>query len=206
MSTPPVSIAGARVQQSDPLNWEALMQHLAKRSLALTIAAGGLLAVGASCAVADSTAAGNANGSPGLLSGNTVQVPVNVPVNVCGITVNVVALLDPAADNNCVDHGSGAVVAPPVRTSAPPRVTPPRATPPRVTPPRRAPQPAPQVAPPADTTTPPAPSDVAMTPTATTLAKTGAGDTAGYAAVGGTLIAGGALARRFAGRHARSSA
>ncbi len=34
--------------------------------------------------------------SPGALSGNLVQVPVYVPVNVSGNTVNVIGLLNPA--------------------------------------------------------------------------------------------------------------
>ena len=46
---------------------------------------------------------GAAAGSPGVLSGNTVQVPVHVPVNVCGNTVNVVGLLNPAFGNHCAN-------------------------------------------------------------------------------------------------------
>jgi hypothetical protein len=47
--------------------------------------------------------AGASIGSPGVLSGNNIQVPVHVPVNVCGNTVNVVALLNPAFGNTCVN-------------------------------------------------------------------------------------------------------
>jgi hypothetical protein len=40
------------------------------------------------------------------------QVPVHVPINVCGNTVNVIALLNPAFGNTCVNadggHGHGA--------------------------------------------------------------------------------------------------
>jgi hypothetical protein len=49
-----------------------------------------------SARAADSAAEGAAVGSPGVLSGNLVQVPVHVPVDVCGNTVNVIALLNPA--------------------------------------------------------------------------------------------------------------
>ncbi|WSZ45026.1 chaplin [Streptomyces sp. NBC_00190] len=63
------------------------------------------MAVGAvSPAMADSEAAGNAVGSPGVLSGNNVQVPINIPINICGNTVNVAALLNPAFGNVCVNH------------------------------------------------------------------------------------------------------
>ncbi|WP_307135987.1 chaplin [Streptomyces aurantiacus] len=52
-------------------------------------------------AFADAGAQGAAVGSPGVLSGNVVQVPVHVPVNVCGNTINVVGLLNPAFGNEC---------------------------------------------------------------------------------------------------------
>ncbi|MGW2613702.1 chaplin [Streptomyces sp. NPDC001500] len=50
---------------------------------------------------ADSAADGSAVGSPGLISGNGVQLPVHLPVNLCGNTVNVVGVLNPAAGNTC---------------------------------------------------------------------------------------------------------
>ncbi|MGW7065382.1 chaplin [Streptomyces sp. NPDC054855] len=46
-------------------------------------------------------AEGSAHNSPGVLSGNVLQVPVDVPVNACGNSLNVVGLLNPAAGNNC---------------------------------------------------------------------------------------------------------
>ncbi|MFJ5774089.1 chaplin [Streptomyces sp. NPDC093094] len=67
--------------------------------IAVVAASGAMAATGA--AYADSTADGSAAGSPGLISGNSVQLPVHVPVNVCGNTVNVVGLLNPAAGNSC---------------------------------------------------------------------------------------------------------
>ncbi|MFD7260272.1 chaplin [Streptomyces sp. NPDC059874] len=71
---------------------------------AVVLAAGALMAAGAaSPAMADSVADGKAVGSPGVLSGNLLQVPVHVPVNVCGNTVNVIALLNPAFGNTCVN-------------------------------------------------------------------------------------------------------
>lgn len=47
-------------------------------------------------------AAGFAAGSPGILSGNVVQVPINVPINVCGNSVNAPGLLNPAFGNVCL--------------------------------------------------------------------------------------------------------
>ncbi|MFI7298427.1 chaplin family protein [Streptomyces sp. NPDC050121] len=59
-------------------------------------------------ALADSTANGSMAGSPGLISGNGVQLPVNLPVNLCGNTVNVVGVLNPAAGNTCGNKGEAA--------------------------------------------------------------------------------------------------
>ncbi|MFJ8163063.1 chaplin [Streptomyces sp. NPDC096136] len=76
-----------------------------KYKKAVVMAAGVLVAAGAaSPAMADAGAAGQAVGSPGVLSGNLVQVPVHIPVNVCGNTVNVVGLLNPAFGNTCVNN------------------------------------------------------------------------------------------------------
>ncbi|WP_078987370.1 chaplin [Streptomyces sp. XY332] len=72
---------------------------------AVVLAAGVLMAAGAaSPAMADSVADGKAIGSPGVLSGNAVQVPINIPINLCGNTVNIVALLNPAFGNVCINH------------------------------------------------------------------------------------------------------
>lgn len=71
---------------------------------AVVLAAGVLVAAGAaSPAMADSVADGKAVGSPGVLSGNLAQVPVHIPVNVCGNSVNVIGLLNPAFGNVCVN-------------------------------------------------------------------------------------------------------
>ncbi|MFK0157506.1 chaplin [Streptomyces sp. NPDC090499] len=66
--------------------------------------ASGAMAV-AGTAHADSAAEGTASGSPGVASGNTIQLPVDIPVNVCGNTVDVVGLLNPAMGNKCSNEG-----------------------------------------------------------------------------------------------------
>nr|WP_156702349.1 chaplin [Streptomyces sp. Z38] len=67
--------------------------------------AGGLLAAGAGMASATegSHADGKAVGSPGVVSGNLVQVPVDVPVNVSGNSINVIGVLNPAFGNVAVN-------------------------------------------------------------------------------------------------------
>ncbi|WP_443056071.1 chaplin family protein [Streptomyces sp. NBC_00239] len=52
-------------------------------------------------------AQGGAHDSPGVGSGNTVQAPVEVPVNACGNTVSVVGLLNPALGNDCANTAHG---------------------------------------------------------------------------------------------------
>lgn len=78
------------------------MSSLRKLSAAV-LAAGAMVAGGASWAFADAGAQGAAVHSPGAISGNTIQVPVHVPVNACGNTVNVIGLFNPAFANTCVN-------------------------------------------------------------------------------------------------------
>lgn len=83
------------------------MRQVTRKGLITVAAAGGVLALGGGYAHADSGAAGTAANSPGVLSGNNVQVPVDVPVNVCGNSVNVVGLLNPAFGNSCANVSGG---------------------------------------------------------------------------------------------------
>ncbi|WP_329564967.1 chaplin [Kitasatospora sp. NBC_01266] len=66
-------------------------------------AAAALILGGASIASADAGAQGVAAGSPGVLSGNLIQVPVHVPVNLCGNSIGLVTVLNPAFGNTCVN-------------------------------------------------------------------------------------------------------
>ncbi|MGA5895810.1 chaplin [Streptomyces venetus] len=78
------------------------MRRVTRNGVIAVAAASGAMAVTVP-AYAGSGADGSAAGSPGVVSGNTVQLPVHVPVNVCGNTVNVVGLLNPAAGNTCAN-------------------------------------------------------------------------------------------------------
>ncbi|MEU1008502.1 chaplin [Streptomyces sp. NPDC088810] len=74
----------------------------------VAVVTGAILALGmAGPAFADAGAEGAAVGSPGVLSGNVIQVPIHVPINVCGNTVNIIALLNPAFGNVCVNGNVG---------------------------------------------------------------------------------------------------
>jgi hypothetical protein len=93
------------------------MRQVTRKGLMTMAAAGGVLALSGGYAHADAGAAGDTSNSPGVLSGNSVKIPVDVPVNACGNSVSVVGLLNPAAGNACGNgsgnsasgrHGSGA--------------------------------------------------------------------------------------------------
>jgi hypothetical protein len=75
------------------------------KKAAFVFAAAGIAAGAASgAAFADSGAEGLAASSPGVASGNLVQVPVHIPVNACGNTVDVIGLLNPTFGNACVNN------------------------------------------------------------------------------------------------------
>lgn len=76
------------------------MLRIAK-GLALTSIAAAAVACTAGVAAADSGAEAAAANSPGVLSGNVVEAPVHVPVNLCGNTADVIGLLNPAFGNVC---------------------------------------------------------------------------------------------------------
>ncbi|MFI0908575.1 chaplin [Streptomyces sioyaensis] len=75
-------------------------------------AASGVLGVSGGTAYADAGAGGGARNSPGVLSGNSIQVTVDTPVNACGNSVNAGAALNPAFGNGC---GNGGVLPPAAR-------------------------------------------------------------------------------------------
>ncbi|CAL9282883.1 chaplin [Streptomyces sp. SudanB182_2057] len=78
------------------------------RSLATTTVITAALALaGTASAVASdgggASAVGVAANSPGVLSGNVVQVPINLQANVCGNSINIIGLLNPAFGNACAN-------------------------------------------------------------------------------------------------------
>ncbi|GLJ91017.1 chaplin [Streptomyces poonensis] len=78
------------------------MSRIAK-GLALTSVAAAAVAGTAGAAVADSGAQGAASNSPGVISGNTAQIPIHLPVNLCGNSIDIIGLLNPAFGNQCVN-------------------------------------------------------------------------------------------------------
>ncbi|MEU8513148.1 chaplin [Kitasatospora sp. NPDC048722] len=76
-----------------------------KKTAAVGAAVVGIVAAGAGSAMASSGAEGVAAGSPGVISGNQIQIPVHIPVNLCGNSVDVVGALNPAFGNHCANLG-----------------------------------------------------------------------------------------------------
>ncbi|MFC9747763.1 chaplin [Streptomyces niveus] len=79
------------------------MKRVAKSVVLATSSAALLLAGAGMASAGGASAEGAATNSPGVLSGNLVQIPVHIPVNVCGNTINVIGLLNPAFGNTCVN-------------------------------------------------------------------------------------------------------
>jgi hypothetical protein len=73
-----------------------LMAAAGLASVALLAAAG--------AAAADPDPVGVAVGSPGVVSGNVIQVPVDLGLNLCGNSIDVLGLLNPAFGNSCVNN------------------------------------------------------------------------------------------------------
>ncbi|MFJ9207174.1 putative secreted protein [Streptomyces sp. L-9-10] len=78
------------------------MSRIAK-AVVLSTAAAAAVAGASGVAFADADAGAAAVGSPGVISGNVIQVPIHLPVNVCGNTIDVVGILNPAFGNTCVN-------------------------------------------------------------------------------------------------------
>ncbi|MDH6707294.1 hypothetical protein P3T27_004031 [Kitasatospora sp. MAA19] len=70
---------------------------------ATALAAVAVLAGAGTAAAGDATANGLAFGSPGVLSGNQIQIPINFEANVCGNSIGIIGILNPAIANTCVN-------------------------------------------------------------------------------------------------------
>jgi small secreted domain DUF320 len=78
------------------------MSRIAKAA-ALTAVVGAVLAGAAGPAMADAETEAAAVGSPGVISGNNIQVPIHIPINLCGNTIDIVGVLNPAMGNVCIN-------------------------------------------------------------------------------------------------------
>jgi hypothetical protein len=105
------------------------VNKLTKGAVVTAAILGGSVAMGGQ-AFASAGAEGAAVESPGVLSGNNVQVPVHVPINICGNTVDVVSALNPTFGNTCVNGDMAPGHPEPPRHHAPDDECPPEMPPP----------------------------------------------------------------------------
>ncbi|MCC3769144.1 chaplin [Streptomyces sp. UNOC14_S4] len=83
--------------------------NTAKKAALILAATGMALTATAGAAVAHdggkgSVARGVATHSPGIVSGDVIQIPVDVPLNVCGNTIDILlAILNPTFGNTCIN-------------------------------------------------------------------------------------------------------
>ncbi|GHB22950.1 hypothetical protein GCM10010377_11030 [Streptomyces viridiviolaceus] len=83
------------------------MRQTLSRGVFAAAAATGILSLSGTPALADSIAVGATEDSSGLLSGNNIQAPIEVPVNVCGNTIGAAAALNSATGNACGNTSNG---------------------------------------------------------------------------------------------------
>ncbi|MFE7127291.1 chaplin [Streptomyces sp. NPDC057617] len=76
------------------------MSRIAK-AVVLSTTAAAAVAGTSGVAFADADAKAAAVGSPGVLSGNVLQIPVHIPLNLCGNTIDIIGLLNPTFGNTC---------------------------------------------------------------------------------------------------------
>ncbi|MFF9408493.1 chaplin [Streptomyces anandii] len=74
------------------------------RMTAAAVLAGAALMTCAGTAAADSNAGAVSAGNPGFLSGNVIQIPIDLDLNACGNSLNLIGALNPAAGNVCVNE------------------------------------------------------------------------------------------------------
>ncbi|MET9886292.1 chaplin [Streptomyces sp. NPDC006430] len=80
---------------------QVLSRQVLSKGMLTAAAASSLLSIATGAAYAHPGATAEASHSPGVLSGNSVSVPITLSPNVCGNSVNVGAALNPAMGNSC---------------------------------------------------------------------------------------------------------
>ncbi|MFF7244879.1 chaplin [Embleya sp. NPDC008237] len=74
-----------------------------KKATVMAAGTAALVMAGAGAASAAAEAEGAAVGSPGVVSGLNVQVPIHIPVNFCGNTIDVAGFINPTFGNFCAN-------------------------------------------------------------------------------------------------------
>lgn len=72
-----------------------------KKALAIAGVTLGLMCTGAGFASANSSASGSTGNSGGVLSGDVIQIPIDIGTNVCGNSINVIGIGNWVFGNAC---------------------------------------------------------------------------------------------------------
>ncbi|MEY9935013.1 hypothetical protein ABH926_009684 [Catenulispora sp. GP43] len=75
-----------------------------KTLVAVAVAAFSILGAAGTASASGAGAVGGAIDSPGMLSGNNIQIPINVPINHCGDNVGFLSALLSTSDTVCVNR------------------------------------------------------------------------------------------------------
>ncbi|MGW3723893.1 chaplin [Streptomyces sp. NPDC000851] len=95
------------------------MRQTLSRGVFAAAAATGILSLYGSSALAGTNAAEAAEDSSGVLTGNSLKVPVKVPLDLCGKTVDAVAALNGAFGNVCGNTSDNKAVKKKAKSSEP---------------------------------------------------------------------------------------
>jgi small secreted domain DUF320 len=74
-----------------------------KKAAVMLVAGSAMIISGAGVANAGTGTEAVAVGSPGVLSGNNIQIPIHIPINLCGNTIDIIGVLNPAIGNTCIN-------------------------------------------------------------------------------------------------------
>ncbi|MER0444032.1 chaplin [Streptomyces sp. NPDC006711] len=73
-----------------------------RSALAATfLAATAVMGAAGAASAADPDPIGVTGNSPGVLSGDNIQIPVDVDLPICGNTIDIIGLLNPDSGNTC---------------------------------------------------------------------------------------------------------
>ena len=80
------------------------MRQVLSKGMFTAAAVTGILSVPGAFAFADADADAVVKDSPGVASGNSVSVPIDVSANVCGNSLDILGALNPAFGNDCTNE------------------------------------------------------------------------------------------------------
>jgi small secreted domain DUF320 len=74
-----------------------------KKATAMVAGTAALVMAGAGAASANAEGDSAAVESPGVVSGNNIVVPIHIPINLCGNSINIIGFINPTWGNVCLN-------------------------------------------------------------------------------------------------------